>query len=76
MPEAARIRRKTAEHVFGALKSWMGTTHLPMKRLPYVKTEMRLHVLAYNLKRGMQILGRNPDAGHEGTRCAPILFQR
>ena len=60
MPEAARIRRQTAEHVFGTLKSWMGATHFLMKRLPNVKTEMSLHVLAYNLKRAMQILGVVP----------------
>ena len=44
MPEAARIRRQTAEHVFGTLKSWMGATHFLMKRLPNVRTEMSLHV--------------------------------
>jgi transposase len=51
---------QTAEHVFGTLKSWMGATHFLMKRLPNVKTEMSLHVLAYNLKRAMQIFGVVP----------------
>jgi transposase len=60
MPEAARIRRQTAEHVFGTLKAWMGSTHFLMKRLPNVKTEMSLHVLAYDLKRAMQIFGVVP----------------
>jgi transposase len=60
MPNAARIRRQTAEHVFGTLKSWMGATHFLMKRLPNVKTEMSLHVLAYNLKRAIQIFGVVP----------------
>ena len=60
MPEAARIRRQTAEHVFGTLKSWMGATHFLMKRLPNVQTVMSLHVLAYNLKRAMQIFGVVP----------------
>jgi transposase len=60
MPEAARIRRQTVEHVFGTLKSWMGATHFLMKRLPNVRTEMSLHVLAYNLKRAMQIFGVVP----------------
>ena len=60
MPEAARIRRQTAEHVFGTLKAWMGATHFLMKRLPHVRTEMSLHVLAYNLKRAMQIFGVIP----------------
>jgi len=60
MPDAARIRRQTVEHVFGTLKSWMGSTHFLMKRLPNVRTEMSLHVLAYNLRRAMQILGVVP----------------
>ena len=47
-------------HVFGTLKSWMGATHFLMKRLPNVKTEMSLHVLAYNLKRAIQIFGVVP----------------
>jgi len=56
-PEAAKIRRSTVEHTFGTLKAWMGETHFTMKTLPRVKTEMSLHVLAYNMKRMMQILG-------------------
>ena len=32
-------------------------THFLMKRLPRVATEMALHVLAYNLPRGMQMIG-------------------
>jgi transposase len=60
MPEAARIRRQTAEHVFGTLKAWMGSTHFLMKRLPNVATEMSLHVLAYNLRRAMKIFGVVP----------------
>jgi hypothetical protein len=35
----------------------MGATHFLTKTLPKVKTEMSLHVLAYNLKRVMRILG-------------------
>jgi hypothetical protein len=35
----------------------MGSTHFLMKRLPKVQTEMSLHVLAYNLKRMINILG-------------------
>jgi transposase len=38
----------------------MGHTHFQMKRLKNVKTEISLHVLAYNLKRVMQILGPVP----------------
>jgi transposase len=56
-PEASRIRRQTVEHPFGTLKAWMGSTHFLTKTLPRVRTEMSLHVLAYNLKRAMQIFG-------------------
>jgi len=35
----------------------MGATHFLTKSLPRVSTEMSLHVLAYNLKRVMTILG-------------------
>src|SRR5271165_1635068 len=59
-PRASRIRRQTAEHPFGTLKAWMGATHFLTKTLPRVSTEMRLHVLAYNMKRAMQILGIAP----------------
>ncbi len=60
MPEAGRLRRQTVEHTFGTLKSWMGATHFLTKRLPGVRTEMSLQVLAYNLKRMMQIMGVQP----------------
>jgi transposase len=56
-PRASRIRRQTVEHPFGTLKAWMGATHFLTKTLPRVSTEMSLHVLAYNLKRAIQILG-------------------
>jgi transposase len=59
-PEAARLRRQTVEHPFGTLKAWMGATHFLTKTLPRVNTEMSLHVLAYNLKRAMKILGMRP----------------
>ena len=52
-----RLRRQTVEHPFGTLKAWMGATHFLTKSLPRVSTEMSLHVLAYNLKRVMTILG-------------------
>ena len=56
-PEAMTLRRSTVEHVFGTLKHWMGSTHFLMKTLKHVGTEMSLHVLAYNLKRVMGVLG-------------------
>jgi len=39
-PQAMRLRRETAEHLFGTLKMRMGATHFLMKRLPKVATEM------------------------------------
>jgi len=59
-PERMRVRRQTAEHPFGTLKAWMGATHFQTKTLNRVSTEMSLHVLAYNLKRVMNILGVRP----------------
>jgi transposase len=56
-PEAARERRQTVEHCFGTLKAWMGASHFLMRRLPNVRTEMSLQVLAYNLKRVIALLG-------------------
>jgi len=56
-PDAMIVRRRTVEHVFGTLKHWMGSTHFLTRRLPNVRTEIGLHVLAYNLKRLIAILG-------------------
>jgi transposase len=55
-----KLRRRIVEHPFGTIKAWMGSTHFLMKRLNNVKTETSLHVLAYNLKRVMQVLGTRP----------------
>lgn len=59
-PEAMRRRRETVEHPFGTIKARMGATHFLMKRLKNVRTEMALHVLAYNLTRAMNNLGTGP----------------
>ena len=60
MPDAMKIRRQTVEHPFGTLKAWMGATHFLTRTLPNVKTEMSLQVLAYNMKRIIQIFGVGP----------------
>jgi transposase len=60
MPDAMKVRRQTAEHPFGTLKSWMGSTHFLTRTLEKVRTEMSLHVLAYNMKRMIQIFGVGP----------------
>jgi transposase len=59
-PERMRARRETVEHPFGTIKSWMGSTHFLTRGLQPVSTEMSLHVLAYNLKRMMNIFGVKP----------------
>jgi hypothetical protein len=56
-PDIMQVRRSTVEHPFGTIKSWMGSTHFAMKTLPRVSTEMSLHVLAYNLKRVINLVG-------------------
>ena len=59
-PWVSKIRRQTVEHPFGTLKAWMGSTHFLTRTLPRVSTEMSLHVLAYNMKRLLQIFGTRP----------------
>jgi transposase len=56
-PDSMRIRRQTVEHPYGTIKLWMGSAHFLMRTLTHVSTEMSLHVLAYNLKRVIKILG-------------------
>jgi len=56
-PEMMRIRRQTVEHPFGTIKAWMGATHFLTRTIGRVSTEMSLHVLAYNMKRVITLLG-------------------
>ena len=56
-PHRMGTRRSTVEHPFGTIKSWMGHTHFQTKTMSRVATEMSLHVLSYNLKRVISILG-------------------
>lgn len=51
------LRRCTVEHLFGTIKAWMGAAHFQMRRLKNVRTEMALHVLAYNIKRMISLVG-------------------
>src|SRR5271166_3512050 len=60
MPDAMGVRRQTVEHPFGTIKAWMGSTHFLTRTLKRVSTEMSLHVLAYNIKRVIAILGVGP----------------
>jgi len=56
-PEAMRRRKAIVEHPYATIKHCMGATHFVMKRLPNVRAEMSLHVLAYNLRRVINIIG-------------------
>ncbi len=56
-PDAMRQRKRLVEHPYGTIKHWMGSTHFLMRRLPNVQAEMSLHVLTYNLRRAINILG-------------------
>jgi Transposase DDE domain len=69
--EKMRQRRETVEHPFGTIKARMGATHFLMKTLPLVATEMALHILAYNMRRVMSIMGVRPLlAGSDEGRAA------
>jgi len=57
MPNAMRVRRSIVEHVFGTIKDWMGRDHFRTRRLVNVGTEISLHILAYNVKRAVAVLG-------------------
>ena len=56
-PEKLKQRRSIVEHPFGTIKRSMDQGYFLMKRLVNVRTEMSLTVLAYNLKRVINILG-------------------
>jgi transposase len=59
-PDVMRVRRCTAEHPFGTIKAGMGATHFLTRTLRRVSPEMSLHLLAYNMKRVITILGIGP----------------
>jgi transposase len=59
-PDTMALRKQTAEHPFGTIKTWMGATHFLTRTLAHVRTEMSLHVLAYNMKRVMNLIGVTP----------------
>jgi transposase len=59
-PDAMQIRRSTVEHPFGTMKAWMGATHFLTRTREKVAAEMSLHVLAYNFKRVLKIIGIGP----------------
>ena len=56
-PAVMLARRSLVEHPFGTLKSWTSANHFLTKRLPGVSTETSLQILAYNMKRAINLVG-------------------
>lgn len=56
-PEKVKRRGQLAEHPFGTLKRAMGHGYFLTKGLEKVSAEMSLSVLAYNMKRVLNIVG-------------------
>ncbi len=56
-PEKVELRKCLAEHPFGTIKRAMNQGYFLMRRLSKVGAETSLTILAYNLKRVMNILG-------------------
>jgi hypothetical protein len=56
-PELMNGRRSLVEHPFGTLKSWTSSNHFLTKRLSGVSTETSLQVLAYTMKRAINLVG-------------------
>ena len=54
-----RTQSTLLPELLGTIKLWMGSAHFLTKTLDRVSTEMGLHVLAYNMKRVMKILGND-----------------
>lgn len=56
-PEVMRKRKTIVEHPFGAIKRWMDQGYFLMRGKEKVSAEASLTVLAYNMKRAINILG-------------------
>ena len=55
-PEKMRLRKTLVEHPFGTIKHWMGHHHFLTRGIDKVSAEMSLSILAYNLKRVLNIV--------------------
>jgi transposase len=55
-PEKFKLRKQLAEHPFGTIKRWFGYTHFLLKGLAKVRCEWSLTMLAYNLKRVLNLV--------------------
>jgi transposase len=62
--EKMKLRKRLAEHPFGTIKHHWDQGHFPWpgqcrltRKLPNVRAEMSLTILAYNIKRAIKVLG-------------------
>lgn len=58
-PEKLKLRKELAEHPFGTIKRGMGQGYFLMRGLQKVSTEMSITIMAYNMKRVMNIMEVN-----------------
>lgn len=56
-PDKVALRKTLVEHPFGTIKQWMNQGYFLLRGFEKVGTEMSLSVLAYNMKRVINILG-------------------
>ena len=56
-PEKMKLRKRLAEHPFGTIKHHWDQGDFLTRKLPNVRAEMALTVLAYNIKRAIKIMG-------------------
>src|SRR3954454_16765281 len=56
-PDILDRRRETVEHPFGTIKPWMNQGAFLLRGLEKVRAEFSLTALAYNLRRGLNIVG-------------------
>ena len=56
-PEVMGMRREVAEHPFGTIKRAFGASYLLLKGLCKAGGEVGLLMLAYNLRRALNIVG-------------------
>ena len=55
--EKMKLRKRLAEHPFGTIKHHWAQGYFLTRKLPNVRAEMALTILAYNIKRTIKILG-------------------
>lgn len=56
-PDILDQRRESGEHPSGSIKQWMNQGAFLMRRLDNMRSEFSLTVLAYNLRRAINLIG-------------------